>query len=261
MGSVSIIHESEYNIYTTFVFPLLLLFSCFRYILTTGAITALCASLLGSLLAQVLTSSYCSEDPKFNIRSMPLLGSVWVVVMHPCNFDSALVVSFYQPRIFMAMARDGLLPAFFAEINPRTHVPVKNTIVIGVLAASLAFFMDVSQLSEMVSSDLCLHYMSHGRILTLQLMAKRKIKVSLISLVLVFIDQVSVGTLMAFTAVAACVLVLRYVPPDGVPLPSSSQTWTDSVESRVQPENVLEDAIESSDSPLLGDERDQGTKI
>ena len=61
----------------------------------------------------------------------------------------------------MAMARDGLLPAFFAEINPRTHVPVKNTIVIGVLAASLAFFMDVSQLSEMVSSDRCLHYMSH----------------------------------------------------------------------------------------------------
>ncbi|KAJ4886237.1 hypothetical protein Rs2_25985 [Raphanus sativus] len=146
------------------------------YILTTGAITALCASLLGSLLA--------------------------------------------QPRIFMAMARDGLLPAFFAEINPRTQVPVKNTIVIGVLAASLAFFMDVSQLSEMVS----------------------------------------VGTLMAFTAVAACVLVLRYVPPDGVPLPTSSRTWTASGESRVQPENVLEDAIESSDSPLLGDERDQDEK-
>ncbi|KAG7575942.1 hypothetical protein ISN45_Aa03g003920 [Arabidopsis thaliana x Arabidopsis arenosa] len=30
----------------------------------------------------------------------------------------------------------------------------------------------------------------------------------------------SVGTLMAFTVVAACVLVLRYVPPDGVPLSS-----------------------------------------
>lgn len=54
----------------------------------------------------------------------------------------------------MAMARDGLLPAFFAEIDPRTQVPVKNTIVIGVLAASLAFFMDVSQLSEMVSLSL-----------------------------------------------------------------------------------------------------------
>ncbi|KAF2548012.1 hypothetical protein F2Q70_00024058 [Brassica cretica] len=138
------------------------------YILTTGAITALCASLLGSLLA--------------------------------------------QPRIFMAMARDGLLPAFFAEIDPRTQVPVKNTIVIGVLAASLAFFMDVSQLSEMVS----------------------------------------VGTLMAFTSVAVCVLVLRYVPPYGVPLPSSSQTWIDKNESRLQTERFLVDATESSDSPLLG---------
>lgn len=69
----------------------------------------------------------------------------------------------------MAMARDGLLPAFFAEINPRTQVPVKNTIVIGVLAASLAFFMDVSQLSEMVNSDIfpTLHLsMSYGRIFT-----------------------------------------------------------------------------------------------
>lgn len=51
----------------------------------------------------------------------------------------------------MAMARDGLLPAFFSEISPRTQVPVKSTVVIGVLAAALAFFMDVSQLSEMVS--------------------------------------------------------------------------------------------------------------
>lgn len=68
---------------------------------------------------------------------------------------------------------------------------------------------------------------------------------------------------MAFTAVAACVLVLRYVPPDGVPLPSSSQTWTDSDESRAQaqPENLLEDATVSSDSPLLGDETLQGTQM
>ncbi|KAG7580653.1 Papain-like cysteine peptidase superfamily [Arabidopsis suecica] len=57
---------------------------------------------------------------------------------------------------------------------------LKSTIAIGVVAAALAFFMDVAQLSEMVS----------------------------------------VGTLMAFTVVAACVLVLRYVPTDGVPLSS-----------------------------------------
>ncbi|XP_010525000.1 PREDICTED: cationic amino acid transporter 4, vacuolar [Tarenaya hassleriana] len=140
------------------------------YILTTGAITALCASLLGSLLA--------------------------------------------QPRIFMAMSRDGLLPAFFSEISPRTQVPVKSTITIGALAAALAFLMDVSQLSEMVS----------------------------------------VGTLMAFTAVAVCVLVLRYVPPDEVPLLSSSQYSIDSDDCRVENQDFLaDDGVESSESPLLED--------
>lgn len=54
----------------------------------------------------------------------------------------------------MAMARDGLLPSFFSDINKHTHVPVKSTIVTGILAAALAFFMDVSQLAGMVSSML-----------------------------------------------------------------------------------------------------------
>lgn len=54
----------------------------------------------------------------------------------------------------MAMARDGLLPAFFSDINKRTQVPIKSTIVTGIGSAILAFFMDVSQLAGMVS--LCL---------------------------------------------------------------------------------------------------------
>jgi len=66
---------------------------------------------------------------------------------------------------------------------------------------------------------------------------------------------------MAFTAVAVCVLVLRYVPPDGVPLSSSSQTLSDTDESRAETENFLVDAIESSDSPLLGNETARGTKM
>lgn len=57
----------------------------------------------------------------------------------------------FQPRILMAMARDGLLPSFFADINRHTQVPVNSTVVTGVLAAALAFFMDVSQLAAMVS--------------------------------------------------------------------------------------------------------------
>jgi cationic amino acid transporter 1 len=51
----------------------------------------------------------------------------------------------------MAMARDGLLPPFFSDINKRTQVPVKSTIATGIGAAILSFFMDVSQLAGMVS--------------------------------------------------------------------------------------------------------------
>ncbi len=51
----------------------------------------------------------------------------------------------------MAMARDGLLPPFFSEVNKKTQVPMKGTIVTGIGSAILAFFMDVSQLAGMVS--------------------------------------------------------------------------------------------------------------
>lgn len=50
----------------------------------------------------------------------------------------------------MAMARDGLLPSFFSDVNRHTQVPVKSTVVTGLLAGLLAFFMDVDQLAGMV---------------------------------------------------------------------------------------------------------------
>lgn len=50
----------------------------------------------------------------------------------------------------MAMARDGLLPSFFSDVNQCTQVPVNGTITTGFCAAILAFFMDVSQLAGMV---------------------------------------------------------------------------------------------------------------
>ncbi|KAK4485592.1 hypothetical protein RD792_008235 [Penstemon davidsonii] len=148
------------------------------YIITVGACTALCSTLMGSILP--------------------------------------------QPRILMAMARDGLLPSFFSDVNKSTQVPVKSTIVTGLLAGTLAFFMDVEQLSGMVS----------------------------------------VGTLLAFTMVAISVLILRYIPPDEVPLPSSLQEAIDSVSLRynisnsspgdLEVENTKNDGITSEENaPLL----------
>lgn len=66
----------------------------------------------------------------------------------------------------MAMARDGLLPSFFSDVNKQTQVPVKSTIVTGICAAALAFAMDVSQLAGMVRTKEpaicdCLYNHSH----------------------------------------------------------------------------------------------------
>lgn len=52
----------------------------------------------------------------------------------------------------MAMARDGLLPSFFSDVNKHTQIPLKGTVATGICAAFLAFFMDVSQLAGMVSA-------------------------------------------------------------------------------------------------------------
>ena len=65
----------------------------------------------------------------------------------------------------MAMARDGLLPSFFSDINECTLVPVKSTITTGVFAAALAFFMDVSQLAGMVIGLVYELEMYNGRLL------------------------------------------------------------------------------------------------
>lgn len=57
----------------------------------------------------------------------------------------------FQPRILMAMSRDGLLPSFFSDVNKKTQVPVNSTVITGIVAALLSFSMDVSQLAGMVS--------------------------------------------------------------------------------------------------------------
>ncbi|XP_021717076.1 cationic amino acid transporter 2, vacuolar-like isoform X1 [Chenopodium quinoa] len=138
------------------------------YIITVGAVTALCSTLMGSLLP--------------------------------------------QPRILMAMSRDGLLPSFFSDVSKKTQVPVKSTITTGIISALLSFSMDVSQLAGMVS----------------------------------------VGTLLAFTMVAISLLIIRYVPPDVVPLPSSLQDSIDAVTLRYN--DFTKDFGTSEDiaKPLLG---------
>jgi APA family basic amino acid/polyamine antiporter len=62
-----------------------------------------------------------------------------------------LVMLMGQPRIFFAMARDGLLPPVLGRVHPRFATPHVATIVTGLVAAVVAGLFPIGLLGELVS--------------------------------------------------------------------------------------------------------------
>jgi APA family basic amino acid/polyamine antiporter len=63
-----------------------------------------------------------------------------------------LVTMLSQPRITMAMARDGLLPrGFFGDVHPKFKTPWKATILTGLFVAMLGGFLPLGILADLVS--------------------------------------------------------------------------------------------------------------
>ncbi len=85
-----------------------------------------------------------------------------------------LVFQYGQPRIFFAMARDGLLPAWASRIHPKYRTPHITTLVTGIVVAAGALVMDENEIY----------------------------------------DLTNIGTLSAFAMVCIGVLVLRRTDPD-----------------------------------------------
>ncbi|AQS89287.1 amino acid transporter [Neoasaia chiangmaiensis NBRC 101099] len=56
-----------------------------------------------------------------------------------------------QVRVFYAMARDGLLPAFFARLNPKSRAPVKSHLLFAVITSILAGTLPIAVLGNMTS--------------------------------------------------------------------------------------------------------------
>jgi APA family basic amino acid/polyamine antiporter len=95
--------------------------------------------------AEALTMALQHVFPE--ARWVTLIVAVGSVLAHAAVL---LVFALGQPRIFFAMARDGLLPPVFAAVHKRFKTPHVTTAVTGVL---VAFFAAFANIEEMV--DLC----------------------------------------------------------------------------------------------------------
>lgn len=86
-----------------------------------------------------------------------------------------LVMMLSAPRVFLAMARDGLVPKkFFADVHPRFKTPWKSTIAIGIFVALLAGLLPIDALLHLTN----------------------------------------IGTLFAFVIVCTAVLLMRRISPN-----------------------------------------------
>ena len=100
---------------------------------------------------------------------------ILVTVGALAGLSSVMVVMMLaQPRIFLAMSRDGLLPQWAGRVHPRFHTPRLSTIVTGIAVALAAGLTPIGTLGNLVS----------------------------------------IGTLMAFVIVSAGIIVLRRTRPD-----------------------------------------------
>src|SRR6185312_9523388 len=62
-----------------------------------------------------------------------------------------LVGSIGQTRILYVMSRDGLMPRFMADVNPKTGTPVKSTLLLGLVTAIIGAAVPLDALADLVS--------------------------------------------------------------------------------------------------------------
>ncbi|MEQ2206924.1 hypothetical protein XENOCAPTIV_004820 [Xenoophorus captivus] len=142
------------------------------------------------------------------------VGSICGECLSQKTMNTVLLCNLFSlPRIVYAMAEDGLFFSIFARVNPVTKVPVNAILVFGILMACMALIFDLEALVQFLS----------------------------------------IGTLLAYTFVAASVIVLRFQPEktnskdtatpspnanaEVSPAPSESQTITEDSEEPKQYES------------------------
>jgi APA family basic amino acid/polyamine antiporter len=62
-----------------------------------------------------------------------------------------LVMMLGQTRVFLGIAKDGLLPKFFSEIHPKYKTPYKSTVLVGLVVSLVASLTPIGVLGDMTS--------------------------------------------------------------------------------------------------------------
>ena len=134
------------------------------------------AVLTGMVNYKQLDPSLHADPLAYALQSTGMQGAAWLVALGAVFSMTAvlLVFQYGQPRIFYAMARDGLLPQWAAKIHERTRTPYVTTIITGLFVAFWSLIGDAGETY----------------------------------------DLTNIGTLFAFALVCVGVLVLRYTEPD-----------------------------------------------
>jgi amino acid transporter len=86
------------------------------------------------------------------VKSLHWLSSVIAVSAVVAMASVMLVFQLGQPRIWMSMSRDGLLPPAFARIHPRYKTPGFSTIITGLMVAVPIFFVDINMVTDICSA-------------------------------------------------------------------------------------------------------------
>ncbi|WP_344828374.1 amino acid permease [Rurimicrobium arvi] len=122
------------------------------YSLLVATLIYICAALI--LTGMVKYTSLGNEAFLANAflqRGINWIGGVIAFSALIATASVLLVFQIGQPRIWMSMSRDGLLPAKFAEIHPRFKTPKFATILTGFLVGIPALFMDAAFVTDMCS--------------------------------------------------------------------------------------------------------------
>jgi APA family basic amino acid/polyamine antiporter len=85
---------------------------------------------------------------KVGLKNLSYVISVSAVI---ATASVLLIFQLGQPRIWMSMSRDGLLPKAFSRIHPKFHTPSFATIVTGFVVAIPALFLNLTEVTNLTS--------------------------------------------------------------------------------------------------------------